>query len=270
MASSETWRLLPFSRLPAGEQMAWAEAMLANVRAPALRWRRIEPEALVLGRRQAETEADLAACHAAGLCVYRRSTGGTAVLSGPDLLGLDIALPAGHRLALPNVTESYRWLGEALASGLRALGVVAEPVSPATARSQDPMIAPNDPIRLACFAILSPYEVTVSGRKLIGLAQARRHAGSLLQAGILLRWDAERLAELLTIPPNRRESIAHALRDRAIGLDEIGLNLGDDSLMDHLNESIARAAGATLTPDGWSAAERAGYEQSRPGFAPIV
>lgn len=244
--------------------------MLAHATAPALRWRQMEPEALVLGYRQPESAADPVACRAAGVRVYRRTSGGTAVLSGRDLLAVDIVLPAGHRLALSNVTESYRWLGEALAAGLRSLGIAADAVSPAEARVQARSIAQDDPLRLACYALLSPYEVVVGGRKLIGLAQVRRRSGSLLQAGLLLRWNAERLAGLLTIPAGQRERVAHMLHDRAIGLDEIGLGLDDEELIAHLTVAIGAAGGAELAPEEWNDEERASYERARPGLGPIV
>jgi lipoate-protein ligase A len=273
MTTIETWRLLPFGRLPAGDQAAWTEALLTGVaqtRVPALHWRETSPEALTLGRGQPLTHVDLSACHAAGVPVYRRATGGTAVLSGPDLLGLDIALPAGHRLSPANVAESYRWLGEALAAGLRALGVAAETVSPQAARAQAASLEPDDPVRRACFATLSPYEVTVAERKLAGLAQLRRGGAVLLQAGILMRWNAERLASLLAVPPELRARSVHALHDRAIGLDEVALGLEREDLIAQLTTAIAKRADADQRVDEWSAEERAGFQQALAQFEPIA
>jgi lipoate-protein ligase A len=273
MATIETWRRLPFSRLPAGEQSAWTEALLAEVvetRVPALRWRETAPEALSLGRGQPIADVDLNACAVAGVRVYRRATGGTAVLGGRDLLGLDVVLPPGHRLALSNVAESYRWLGEALAAGLRQLHIAAEAVNPQTARTQARTLTPDDPARRACFATLSPYEVAVAGRKLIGLAQARRRGAVLLQGAVLLRWDAERLAVLLAIPVERRAATVHALHDRAIGLDEVALPLERDELIARLTDAIATAADADIRVDEWSDEERDRFARALPQFAPIA
>ena len=100
------------------EQLARPEAMLAALTGPALRWWQALPEALVLGRGQPLAAVDLEACRATGVRVFRRSTGGTAVLCGPQVLNLNVVLPAGHPLALADVTRSYRWLGEALVAGL--------------------------------------------------------------------------------------------------------------------------------------------------------
>ena len=264
------WRLLPFSRLPAGEQMARGDAMLAAVRAPCLRWRQIAPQALVLGHGQRLENVDVEACRAAGIGVFRRATGGTAVLSGPDLLGLDLVLPAGHPLALADVTRSYAWLGEALAAGLRQLGVDARPVSPEAARSQAAVVPAGDPLRLACYATLSPYEVVSGGRKLVGLAQARRRAGVLLQAGVLLRWQPERLLSLLAIAPARRDETLTALRTRAVGLDTLGVVIDAQRLAERVGSAIAEAAGVRLAASPWSEAELSALALLRSRYEPLL
>lgn len=262
MTTREAWRLLPFTRLPADEQMAWAAAMLSAVTAPALRWRQTVPEALILGRGQPETSINFDACRAAGCAVYRRATGGTAVLSGPELLGADIVLPPGHPLALADVTQSYRWLGEALAAGLRGLGVPALAVEPEAARAAREALPAGDPLRLACYALPSPYEVVAGGRKLAGLAQARRRSGVLLQAGVLLRWQPERLVPLLAIPVAQQEQTIAALRGRAVGLDELSGSVDRSALVARLTEAIACAAGAAFEQAAWSDAEEAAFREA--------
>jgi lipoate-protein ligase A len=249
--------------------MARGDAMLTAVQAPCLRWRQIAPEALVLGHGQRLESVDLAACRAAGVNVYRRATGGTAVLSGPELLGLDLVLPAGHPLALADITRSYVWLGEALSAGLRSLGVDAEAVLPDEARAQAASIASDDPLRLACYATLSPHEIVSGGRKLVGLAQARRRAGVLLQAGVLLRWQPERLVPLLAIAPARRAETVGALRARAVGLDALAVTVDAEVLAERLSAAVAEASGVTFMPAEWTEAERAAMTSLRPRYAPV-
>jgi len=217
----------------------------------------------VIGHGQRLESVDLEACRAAGIGIYRRATGGTAVLSGPDLLGLDLVLPAGHPLALADVTRSYAWLGEALAAGLRDLGVDAKPVAPEAARAQLSAVPAGDPLRLVCYATLSPYEVAAGGRKLVGLAQARRRVGVLLQAGVLLRWQPERLVPLLAVAPELRNRIVEDLRSRAAGLDELGIEGDPEQFAEHLSRAIAHTAGADLVPSIWSEAELASLASLR-------
>lgn len=250
-------RLLPFSRLPGDRQLALSEAMLSVVQAPALRWRQIVPEALVLGHGQRLQTIDTEACRTTGHGVYRRATGGTAVLSGPELLGLDLVLPTGHPLAAGDVTRSYAWLGEAIAEALRKSGVAAATVSPEEARMQVASLPPGSPLRLACYATLSPYEVVVGGRKLVGLAQARRRSGVLYQAGIVLRWQPQRLAPLLAVEGGKRTALIEALRGRAVGLDDLGCPVPIDAVMHEVTVVIARAAGAVIQQMDWTEAELA-------------
>lgn len=265
-----TWRLLPFSRQPADEQMALAEIMLAATQGPALRWRQITPEALLLGHAQALAAVDVEACRMASCGVYRRATGGTAVLSGPDLLGLDVVLPAGHPLAPADVTRTYAWLGDALATGLRALGVDATPIMPEAARAHANQTPVDSPLHLACYATLSPHEVVAGERKLVGLAQLRRRTGVLLQAGVLLRWRPERLVPLLAVPDSVHPEMISALQQRAIGLDNVLGPIDTETLMEHINAAIGVATGARLVPAAWTEAELAMEAEARLNYEPLA
>lgn len=254
--SARPCRRLPWYDGDAAGALAGAEALLdglatmgaSNPAAPALRWSLLAQPALYLGASQKPEAADLAACRAAGVAVYKRAAGGNAVLAGPDLLGLDLALPDGDPLLLHDLTQSYRWLGEVWTTALHGLGVDAALVSIEQARAnQRDMSAGVRLARLACFGALSPFEVTVGGRKVMGLAQVRRRHGALFQAALLLRWRPQQVSEMLAAPANERgfpvaptvssdEQVAHrqpaaaagaraaltaALAARAVGLDAV-------------------------------------------------
>jgi len=169
--------------------------------------------ALVLGRAATEPYVDRDAARAAGVAVLRRRSGGGPVLWDAGLLALDVVLPRGHRLAGDDVVAAYRWLGEALAGALRALGVLGVAVlSPAEARADR---GRGGPAAIACFGGRSPYEVLAGGRKVVGLSQARRRQGALFQAGVLLGLDVEGLARLLGPAGPGREAFAADLAARA-------------------------------------------------------
>lgn len=189
---------------------------------PVLSWSTVTAPALVLGRAASDPALDPAALAAAGVALVRRRSGGGPVLWDAGLLALDLVLPPGHRLAAPDVVAAYRPLGEAIAAALRALGVAdVAVVAPAAARA-DRAAAAGHPAGLACFGALSPYEVTVGGRKVVGLSQARRRPGTLLQAGIALRFDADGLARLLAPAGPERAAFAADLATRAGGLAGLG------------------------------------------------
>jgi lipoate-protein ligase A len=54
--------------------------------------------------------------------------------------------------------------------------------------------------RSVCFAGLGPGEVTVGGRKVVGISQRRRRDGALFQCAALLAWDARATAAALGLP----------------------------------------------------------------------
>ena len=149
------------------------------------------------------------------------------MLVGADLLALDVVLPAEHPLVLKDIVESYRWFGETWVETLHQLGIATRVVTPDEAHAQrllarqDETRARETVLRRACYASNSSYEVVVDQRKVIGLDMIRRRNGSLLQAGVLLSWQSERLARLLGQTPAEQELLRRELPQRAAGLDEL-------------------------------------------------
>ena len=106
--------------------LAWDEAIARSSldRAALLLWR-TQP-AVVIGRFQrADWEIDAGACARRGVRVWRRFTGGGAVLIDPGTLCVTLAWPAGHRWAAAGVPEMYRPLLDGIVRACRAQGVDA-------------------------------------------------------------------------------------------------------------------------------------------------
>lgn len=159
---------------PAVEQ-AWLErALAAPVRRPRTRVWTYRDAAIVVGRAQGTGPSGLVP-HA-----LRRPTGGGAVYVGPWMIGVSAVLPREHPLVARGVLAAYRWLGLAHARWLRQRGI------PVAVHRGSPLQAGSD-LGWACFAGLSPWELGVAGRKITGLAQARRGDAVVLSAGTLLR-----------------------------------------------------------------------------------
>lgn len=225
----ETWLRSPLRRAAQSYHLALTEVLLQSAaeRPPVLSWQLAEPAALVIGISQKLSDLDVAACRAAGVAVYRRAAGGTAVLAGPDLLSLDVILPPGHPLAGHDIVEAYRWFGDLWAETLQSLGTEAQTIAPAEAHAPRTrsFLAQAERleqlIRQSCYGAISPYEVCVEKRKVLGLDQVRRRVGLLFQGGLLLRWDTEQIAALLAGLPDERPALAAGLRERAVGLDEL-------------------------------------------------
>ena len=264
-------RVLPASAMPAAEQLAGSLALLAGLEhtgVPAMRWYQFGRPALLLGSAQRLTEVDLAACAAAGIPVHRRRSGGGAVL-GDSLLLLDLALPAEDPLYTSDVTESYRWLGAVWAAALGALGIVARVVDIATARADAQLLDPL--LRRVCFGGLSPYEVVVERRKVVGLAQARRRSGALFQAGVYLQWAPERTAALMTATPAERARLTAQLHARVAGLDDLAeyQSPAIDLVARQVGLALTSLAGLHPTAADWNDHERQATQAALPQYAAL-
>jgi lipoate-protein ligase A len=192
-----------------------------------LYWSQARPEGVVLGFSQKDSVLNIAEVTDLRLPIYHRRAGGTAVLVGEHLLSLDVLLPAGHPLILADVVESYRWLGETWARALQTLGISTRAVSADEAHTTRALLqqpetqAGETLLRRACYGSLSPYEVVVEPglRKVVGLDMIRRRNGTLLQAGVLLSWDTEKLSRMLGHTPDEQAILREGLKERAVGLD---------------------------------------------------
>ncbi len=143
------------------EEQAWnGRQLLVPVTRPARQMWVYRKPAVVLGRAQHRTVCVEDVHRRIDVDVVERQSGGGAVLVGPWMLSASVVLPAAHPLVSKGVTSSYKWIGEAYASVLRQMGIAV--------------------------GSLSPWEVVVAGRKILGLAQTRRRTGVLLVAGLLL------------------------------------------------------------------------------------
>ncbi|MCO5401574.1 lipoate--protein ligase family protein [Ralstonia soli] len=162
------------------DEQEWNRAQLAApVLRPAVRLWTYAAPGVVLGRAQAALHPGMAG---GATPVVVRDAGGGAVLAGPWMLSASIVLPADHPLVGTGTVSSYRWLGVLYAGLLRDLGIPAYAVPPEELQ----MTPPDRSLKWACFGSLSPWEVVVGQRKIVGLAQVRRRTGVLLTCGTLI------------------------------------------------------------------------------------
>lgn len=244
--SVSTWRLLPYDLGQSEEHFALSDALVRAAPVESLWWHSTSDPTLILGAGQQRLDAGRAVRN--GIRVVHRSAGGAAVYAGPGVLGQDVFLPAGHLLDNRDVVEAYRWLGEVWQDALATLGVRGDLVSVEDARSQ-PEADPD--VAMVCFGRLSPFEVTVAGRKLVGLAQVRRAHGTLLQAGIHLQFDADGLACVL--PVADRAGLAAKLRYAAVGLSEVTPRpVGLAQIVGAVNEVVAARTGEPVVEGDWT------------------
>jgi lipoate-protein ligase A len=193
-------------RGPAGDLLGAAE-----IRERAARILHVTRPALVLGSTQRQEEVDQTATVRAGVDVVRRRSGGGAVLVVPgETLWLDISIPASDPLWEPDVGRAFHWLGRAWADSLGRLGVAA--------RWYDGPMRHTHWSRLVCFAGLGPGEVTVEGRKVVGISQRRTRGAALFQCCALLRWNPAALLPLFVLDEDSRQRAAAALHGAGLGV----------------------------------------------------
>lgn len=162
----------------------------------------VDRPALVLGSTQPWSTDDARRAAPAGIEVVRRHSGGGAVLLRPGaVVWVDVLVPVGDRLWDRDVNRAFLWLGRAWAQALGDLGVRGAAVH------EGPLVR-SPWSALVCFAGLGPGEVTVDGRKVVGMSSRRRREGALFQCAALVEWDAAGIAELVGAPTASLEDMA--------------------------------------------------------------
>ena len=253
-----TWRFLDTGWQDGATNMAIDEAIMEAVRAgtsrPTLRFYGWDPACLSLGHAQPATVVAWDACAAAGWDVVRRPTGGRAILH-VDELTYSVCAPESEARLRGGVLESYLRLSDALAHGLTLLGLAPERApGPAHARAEQGPVCFDDP---------SHYEIVISGRKLIGSAQARKR-GTVLQHGTLpLYGDITRILHALA-GAGRQADGAVALRRVATTLEEsAGRRITYAEAVAALRQGFAEALNLTFVEGTLTAAETARAQEIR-------
>jgi lipoate-protein ligase A len=165
----------------------------------------VDRRALVLGSTQPEPV--LPAGPVPGLDVVRRRSGGGAVLVEPghaNLLWVDVLIPAGDRHWNTDVGRAFLWLGDVWVAALDAAGVTGATVHRGAPR-------PTPLARTVCFAGLGTGEISVGGRKVVGICQRRTRDAALFQSAALLAWDVARVAATAGVAESDLEGVAAAL-----------------------------------------------------------
>jgi lipoate-protein ligase A len=152
----------------------------------------VDRPALVLGSTQPDDVVDRTATSDAGVEVARRRSGGGAVWLAPGGMSwVDVLLPRGDPLWDDDVGRAVHWLGDAWAA---AIGAAADV-------HRGGMVCSAESGR-ACFAGLGPGEVTIGGRKAVGISQRRTRLGARFQCVAYDRWDPGPLAQFLRLSPD--------------------------------------------------------------------
>jgi lipoate-protein ligase A len=208
------WRLIVETEPRSGAanmavDQAIAVACAAGDSPPTLRFYQWHPPAVSLGRHQPLADINLAACRMYGYDVVRRSTGGRAILH-TDELTYSVAAPSAEPRVSGGVMDAYLRLSNALVAGLQMLGLAVDKAAGDARAGAD--------VSAACFEVPSAYEITASGRKLLGSAQSRRARYMLQHGSLPLRGDITRLIDVLALSTEKADILRKQFAGRAVTL----------------------------------------------------
>lgn len=148
-----------------------------------------------------------------GVDIARRPSGGGAVWVTPGgQVWVDVVVPRHDRLWVDDVNRAAWWIGDAWSAALRTCGAD-------DADSHRGAMACGPWGRAVCFAGIGAGEVTVGGRKAVGVAQRRTREYAWFQCAVPVVWDPAPLVAALGLPAAAVDDLVGAVWS----LDEAGV-----------------------------------------------
>ena len=127
-----------------------------------------------------------------------------------DHVWVDLVIGAEDPLADDDVGRATWWVGEAF---LEALGP-ASGVGDGDVVVHRGGLSDRELARVVCFAGVGPGEITVDGRKVLGISQRRTREGTRFQCIAQRTWDPLLLMSLLSPSPALVERLRSVLTER--------------------------------------------------------
>ncbi|MEN3185444.1 MAG: lipoate--protein ligase family protein [Atribacterota bacterium] len=241
MFREKTLRVLFDPPLSGFENMSRDEVLwegLARSETVVLRFFRWQEETLSVGRFQKTEGINREYLKSHNIPLVRRPTGGRAILHGEEVT-LSLALP-GNPLS---PRQAYREFKSVLQEALKGLGIPVD---------QEIMNIPLYLASPACFSLTFPHELTVGGKKIAGIAQARGRGGSLFQVSLPFRIDRERFASCF----REKEVVLQELEKNFLSLTEMGFGVEwRIEIEQAIIESFGKWWGVVVKKDNWKEEE---------------
>ena len=253
------WRLIHSAPAKGAWNMAADEAILeAAARGdvpPTLRLYTWNPPCLSLGYAQPVSDVDLERLQARGWELVRRPTGGRAILH-TDELTYSVCGPESEPVLSGDILSSYQRLSAAILSALEQIGLGVQALPQEKA-------APGTAPEPVCFEVPSNYEITVTGKKLVGSAQSRRKGGVLQHGTLPLTGDLTRIVQALAFPDDAtRQTAGERLLARAATVEtSLGAEVPWSTAAEAFAAAFARTLNLDLQPGELTPAEHARAEE---------
>ena len=119
------------------------------------------------------------------------------------VLWVDFVIPKSDHLWENDIGRSSLWLGELWAKALKEIGIEGKV-------HRDGLLK-NRFSSQVCFAGLATGEVSVLGKKSIGISQRRTSEGAWFQCAALFSWPVEKIVDMLQLKPREKaiEDLLH-------------------------------------------------------------
>jgi lipoate-protein ligase A len=233
------WRVVDTGLRPAAQNIALNRALLEAREAEeipsTLRFLRFTPSALLGYHQSAEQELNLDYCHAHGVTVQRRITGGGAIYFDETQLGWELYLHQ-RDLGTRDMQAISRRICHAAATAISALGV-------------DARYRPRN-------------DIEVDGRKISGTGGAFDGNALLYQGTLLIDFDVEKMLRVLRIPAEKLSDKAIAsARERVANLkDLLGRQPEAGRIRRYLTEAFESEFGIEFSEDDLTLSEHKRYQ----------
>lgn len=213
------WRILNTGKMSAAENMAIDEAIMEAIivgkSLPTIRFYDWNIPTASCGYNQTiSQEIDFTALEKFGYAFVRRPTGGRLVLHNQEIT-YSVITPIEGKFS-GSITEAYSIISQALAEGLKKMGVNVEfERGDLTSKHQREESNP-------CFTSSSKFELKYKRKKIVGSAQLRRENVLLQHGSILLDNDQGKVAYLLpNIKEKQQEKLSAYLSRKTICINQV-------------------------------------------------
>ncbi len=246
------WRIIYSGSNDGPTNMAIDEAILLSVSQrqslPSLRLYSWNPACISLGRTQSDSDVDKARLKSFAYDLVRRPTGGRSILHLNEFT-YSVCLPKEDPIASGGVLSTYRRISNGILASLLELGVVVDNSGGATSTEAQGAV---------CFEHRSHYEISSSGRKLLGSAQMRSGRGVLQHGSLPLKGDIASICDMLMFRSEReRESARLRVREQAVTLaDVVGYEASWEQVATAFERGFAQALHIEFSREDLSDSEK--------------
>jgi len=232
----ETWRLLDTPPMTAAENMALDDVLLevkASGQTPnTIRYLQFYPKAVLVGYHQSVAEEIRAEyCHAQGIHINRRITGGGALLFDESQLGWEVICEKSFFNTSVPTGKLFKALCDPVVVALDLLGVKA--------------------------AFRPRNDIEIDGRKISGTGGTESYGAFLFQGTMLVDFDIDTMLRSLRIPIEKlKAKEIDSIKERLTCLNwELGYTPPLDEIKRAIQTGFERRLGIKLVEGGLTAAE---------------